>query len=247
MYTQQLLISGCVRLLVRSVCSVCLKTQLLTHHTLQSWVQTVTLMLMLDQTQRQRRLIIVSVFFFPRSEWKHFSCLSPLSRCRWEWSPGWVLNTHQVPPLNADATDAAWHHPHWRSGSQPWKRFYFVAKCRYFGSDIVYLLNRWRRERDQPVCLWWVNMPVSPTLRWPWCIVTITAKVTILPLCSPTSADYESLRIGGLGLAVVLFTLGILLILSEFTCLCPYVLLFCSPTFMVITSDCDSDVYFVVL
>ncbi|CAF97471.1 unnamed protein product, partial [Tetraodon nigroviridis] len=29
--------------------------------------------------------------------------------------------------------------------------------------------------------------------------------------------DYETLRIGGLGFAVVLFTLGILLILSEFT------------------------------
>lgn len=37
-------------------------------------------------------------------------------------------------------------------------------------------------------------------------------------LRSSTSADYKTLRIGGLGFAVVLFTLGILLILSEFTC-----------------------------
>lgn len=72
-------------------------------------------------------------------------------------------------------------------------------------------------------------------------------QLTILSLCSPTSADYESLRIGGLGFAVVLFTLGILLILSEFTFLCSYALLFCSRAFIVITSDCDSNVFFLVL
>lgn len=35
--------------------------------------------------------------------------------------------------------------------------------------------------------------------------------------CFLSSADYETLRIGGLAFAVVLFTLGILLILSKLT------------------------------
>lgn len=97
--------------LCEAVCEVCLlcmlenetHSPLLTHHTLQSWVQTVTLTLILDQTWRQRRLIIISVFF-SCSDWKHFSRLPPLSRCRREPPPGWVLNTHQVPPLNTDPT-----------------------------------------------------------------------------------------------------------------------------------------------
>uniref|UniRef100_A0A673B085 FXYD domain-containing ion transport regulator n=1 Tax=Sphaeramia orbicularis TaxID=375764 RepID=A0A673B085_9TELE len=49
-------------------------------------------------------------------------------------------------------------------------------------------------------------------------------SLTLLPLSScvsalsdPSAQDYESLRIGGLAFAVVLFTLGILLILSRFT------------------------------
>uniref|UniRef100_A0A673AWG5 FXYD domain-containing ion transport regulator n=1 Tax=Sphaeramia orbicularis TaxID=375764 RepID=A0A673AWG5_9TELE len=47
-------------------------------------------------------------------------------------------------------------------------------------------------------------------------------SLTLLPLSScvsalsdPSAQDYESLRIGGLAFAVVLFTLGILLILSR--------------------------------
>lgn len=220
-------------------------SQLLTHHTFQSGVQTVTLALVLDQTRRQRRLIIVSVFFPVLtgniSSVRHHSAVADKS------DPPGKYWTHirspysMLMPQTLDdiiLTDNRDHHR---------EKKLFEAKYQYFGSDIVYLLNRWRRERDQPICLWWVNTPFSPTLRWLWCIVRITAKVTILAICSPTSADYESLRIGGLGFAVVLFILGILLILSEFTCLCSYVLLFCSPTFMVITSDCDSDVYFVVL
>lgn len=39
-------------------------------------------------------------------------------------------------------------------------------------------------------------------------------------LASTSSVDYESLRIGGLAFAVVLFTLGILLILSKLTSVC---------------------------
>uniref|UniRef100_A0A8C2Z7Z4 FXYD domain-containing ion transport regulator n=1 Tax=Cyclopterus lumpus TaxID=8103 RepID=A0A8C2Z7Z4_CYCLU len=42
--------------------------------------------------------------------------------------------------------------------------------------------------------------------------------------------DYESLRIGGLAFAVVLFALGILLILSKSTALCGFHFIMCACT-----------------
>lgn len=50
----------------------------------------------------------------------------------------------------------------------------FEVKCQYFGTDTVPLLNRWQRERDKPVCLWWVNGPVWPHLEF----------IVMVPHCS---------------------------------------------------------------
>lgn len=33
---------------------------------------------------------------------------------------------------------------------------------------ILWIFNRWQQERDKRVCLWWVNGPVWPILRWWW-------------------------------------------------------------------------------
>lgn len=52
------------------------------------------------------------------------------------------------------------------------------------------------------------------------------ARVSLVAFCH-SSIDYESLRIGGLAFAVVLFTLGILLILSKSTFVCVCVSLVC--------------------
>lgn len=91
------------------------------------------------------------------------------------------------------------------------------------------IFSRWQRcQRWKPIYLWWVlikhlcwghTTPFTHDAFLPWMIYS--SHVFLWLMCtSMSSVDYESLRIGGLAFAVVLFALGILLILSKLTSMC---------------------------
>lgn len=153
-----------------------------------------------------------------------------LSCCRWEHAPRWVLNADHAhrPALTHRTCAHAVKHAVITTDDRDRNHGGKKILLRSDVNALDLMLCMWLTDGDEkkmsPFVYGELMDRFDPILTWRWwCHIAAHASLPLAAMSvlwpSSPSADYESLRIGGLGFAVVLFTLGILLILSEFSSL----------------------------